>query len=206
MCKANDYIKQLTEIYSNIKKDCDELELAIYKENAKKQDWEHFIESQDIDNIDGLQALYHIKRFKEIRDNRRTYKNEFETLKQLKKNFVDKNVGDLLSLAKSIESMDNTLHHLTENKIYHNRIDSNGDISCHSGNTRAMSLQRSMSQSESDKVVVTKEALGKFGISRKGKEKIQVIGIEGKHYRVKIFRNNGGISEELFKPSSIIFD
>ena len=119
MCKANDYIKQLTEIYQSICKDYEEHDLKLIKLNAQQQDLLHMIENESLDEQKGYQLA---KTIKDVRLDRRNTKNELETLKQLKKGFVDESIDILNKVAQEIKVKEELLIKLNENKTYKQRV------------------------------------------------------------------------------------
>jgi len=93
MCTAQDFSEQLLSIYNNINQEvrrlCSEVQTADYYD----MDMLHIIENTKFNACDGYKLA---KLIQENRLFRRQIKIELETMKQLKNNFVDKNM-ELLS-------------------------------------------------------------------------------------------------------------
>lgn len=123
MCKAIEYSKQLIEIYNNIQDDFKVLSEELSSKDLYEQDILHTIEAGGFNAAQGYMLA---KMIYDNRVDRRKIKNELDPLLKLKTTFIDRNMGQLKQTTKSIENRAEILQKCTENKIYHNRIDSNG--------------------------------------------------------------------------------
>jgi len=153
MCIANDYSLKLIDIYNDINLEVRRLCAEVNKADLYDMDMLHIIEKGGFNACEGykLAKMIHINRV-----NRRQLKNELEPLKQLKNNFIDKNMELLNKTHQEVIRRDVILTNLTERKVYNPRVLGKENI-----------------------------ILGK-AIHKKTKEEIQVISeLENKYYVVK---------------------
>ena len=119
MCTAQDFSEQLLSIYNNINQEvrrlCSEVQTADYYD----MDMLHIIENTKFNACDGYKLA---KLIQENRLFRRQIKIELETMKQLKNNFVDKNMELLSKTQQEIVRRNNILTNQFENKIYIPRV------------------------------------------------------------------------------------
>ena len=80
MCKAKEYTQSFLDLYNNMKKDFDGLVSENRKTDLMIQDILHKIENEKFNAAEGYCFS---KQIKDIRTNRRSYKNELETMHSL---------------------------------------------------------------------------------------------------------------------------
>ena len=125
MCKAKHYTEQLINIYDNINKDIEHCNAEISRLSLLEQDLLHIIENSNFNVAQGYKLA---KRIKDAREERRIIKNEFYTLDNLKRSFIDRNINYLKDVHTRIIKQDNNLIKVTENKSYHPRILESTDL------------------------------------------------------------------------------
>ena len=119
MCKAKHYAEELLTVYEKVKNDINGLYVSLKETELKEQDYLHIIENE---KFNASQGYLLSKLIKDNRTKRRDIKNEIHTLVNLKKSFVDKNIGNLKSLYGDIKRNDDMLNSLKERKVYIPRI------------------------------------------------------------------------------------
>lgn len=125
MCQAYKYVMDLKQIFNDVSAEYDRLYLEIGKCELEQQDLLHKIENS---NFNAAQGYKIAKELKEVREKRRGYKNDFVIIEEVRNNFVKRYDQQLSKVLESVTQINNKLDHLTENKVYVNRIDDNGDI------------------------------------------------------------------------------
>jgi hypothetical protein len=182
MCKAQDYSEQLLEIYNNINTEVRRLCAEVNTADLYDMDMLHIIENTNFNACDGFKLA---KSIKENRTFRRQIKNELETMKQLKNNFIDKNMELLNQTHQEVIRRDVILTGLTEHKVY---------------NPRVLGKENVSPVVHRPTPVKTDIVIGK-AIHKKTKEEIQVISeLENKYFVVK--RLNG--KQEVMNGKSIL--
>jgi len=119
MCKAKRYTEQLLEIYDNINNDLEFFNHQIKEYQLLEQDVLHVIENEKFNAAEGCKLANMIKH---ARNERRYYKDEFETMLILKKTFCDKNIEYLKYTYDNVKRQDDILLELKRNKIYRPRV------------------------------------------------------------------------------------
>lgn len=174
MCIAKTYTEQLLDIYNSINSEVRRLCAEVNKADLYDLDMLHIIENTNFNASEGYMLA---KQLRDNRTNRRKLKNELETMKQLKNNFIDKNMEILNKTHQEIVNKNNILNGLVEHRVYTPRI---------------------IGKEESELVAETKEVelnivkpvVSKTPICKKSKEEIQILNaIDSKHYLVK--KKNG---------------
>ena len=169
----------------------------VKRDNAQQQDLLHMIENESFNASKGYQLA---KTIKDLRVERRMVKNEFETLKQLKKGFVDESIKSLIQTAQDIRQKDELLNRLSLNKIYTPRIVD--DELVFSNNPKAIKKQSKAKK---------KEELAILSINFKpnGKTKtgclIQTLEEKENHY-VCVLQNGNGYQKQTINKSNLILD
>ena len=92
MCRAKRYTEQLLEIYDKINQDLEYFKYKLHYLQWLEQDLLHIIENKKFNVVQGYKLS---KKLQETRNERRDYKIELETMINLKKTFVDKNINYL---------------------------------------------------------------------------------------------------------------
>lgn len=119
LCKAKKYAEQLLNIYEQIENDLQ----TLYTEKSKLEGLEldilHIMENEKFNASQGFKLA---KMIQDARKDRRELKIEIETLANLKKSFVDKNINILKSTYGNIKKKDEILNSLKENKVYNPRV------------------------------------------------------------------------------------
>ena len=80
MCKAKEYIKQISNIYDNMQKEYKNLSTENSKTDLMMQDILHKIEFENFNACEGYKLA---KQIKDVRAERRQYKNELEAMQSL---------------------------------------------------------------------------------------------------------------------------
>jgi len=119
MCQATKYSEQLLEIYNNINSEVRRLCAEVNTADLYDLDMLHIIEKGGFNACEGYKFA---KMIYDSRIKRRKAKNELETLKQLKNNFIDKNMELLNKTHQEVVRRDIILKDLTERKVYNNRV------------------------------------------------------------------------------------
>lgn len=119
MCKAKKYAEQLLEIYENINNDVLNLDKDRKELEGTELDILHIIENENFNVVQGYKLA---KMIKDIRVERRNIKIEQDTILNLKRNFVDKNMNTLKATYGQIKKQDELLQNLKEKKIYKPRV------------------------------------------------------------------------------------
>lgn len=119
MCLAKDYSEQLLEIYNKINAEVRRLCAEVNQADLYDLDMLHIIEKGGFNACEGYKLA---KMIHENRVFRRQVKNELEPLKQLKNNFIDKNMELLNKTHQEVIRRGNILTDLTERKVYNNRV------------------------------------------------------------------------------------
>ena len=125
MCQAYNQIIKLMECFNSITEEYNRIYLELGKCNLKQQDLLHKIENSSFNAAQGYKLAMELK---QVREQRRDYKNEMAVIQEIKNNFVDKNESQLHDVFESAKAKNDTLDQLKENKVYNNRIDDNGKI------------------------------------------------------------------------------
>ena len=125
MCQAYNQIIKLMECFNSITEEYNRIYLEVGKCNLKQQDLLHKIENSSFNAAQGYKLAMELK---QVREQRRDYKNEMAVIQEIKNNFVDKNESQLHDVFESAKAKNDTLDQLKENKVYNNRIDDNGKI------------------------------------------------------------------------------
>ena len=84
-----------------------------------QEDLLHIIENKKFNVVQGYKLS---KKLQETRNERRDYKIELETMINLKKTFVDKNINYLKNTYDSIKRQDEELLSLRDNRVYKPRV------------------------------------------------------------------------------------
>lgn len=119
MCLAKDYSEKLLEIYNSINTEVRRLCAEVNTADLYDMDMLHIIENTNFNACDGFKLA---KSIKENRTFRRQIKNELETMKQLKNNFIDKNMELLNITSEEIDMRNNILNSRVDHKIYVPRV------------------------------------------------------------------------------------
>ena len=119
MCRAKRYTEQLLKIYDEINNDVEYFKHQIDELQLLEQDLLHIIENGKFNVVEGYKLS---KKLKETRNERRDYKIELETMINLKKTFVDKNINYLKNTYDSIKRQDEELLSLRDNRVYKPRV------------------------------------------------------------------------------------
>ena len=119
MCRAKRYTEQLLEIYDKINQDLEYFKYQIQEYQFLEQDVLHMIENEKFNAAEGCLLANMIK---DARIKRRYYKDELETMINLKKTFVDKNINYLKNTYDSIKRQDEELLSLRDNRVYKPRV------------------------------------------------------------------------------------
>lgn len=125
MCQAYNQIIKLMECFNSITEEYNRIYLEVGKCNLKQQDLLHKIENSSFNAAQGYKLAMELK---QVREQRRDYKNEMAVIQEIKNNFVDKNESQLHDVFESAKAKNDTLDQLKENKVYNNRIDDDGKI------------------------------------------------------------------------------
>jgi len=187
MCQATKYSEQLLEIYNNINSEVRRLCAEVNTADLYDLDMLHIIEKGGFNACEGYKLA---KMIHENRVERRKAKNELETLKQLKNNFVDKNMELLNKTHQDVVRRDIILKDLTERKVYNLRV-----IGREVEEQSQIHTQLTPIETVKPKVVNTTIKTQTISSNPKCKnsgEEIQIMNqIDSKHYVVK--RKNGGM-------------
>jgi len=119
MCKAKRYTEQLLKIYDEINNDVEYFKYQLHYLQWLEQDFLHIIENEKFNVVQGYKLS---KKIKDIRNDRRDFKIELETMINLKKTFIDKNIIYLENTYNDIKRQDGELLNLKENKVYRPRV------------------------------------------------------------------------------------
>jgi len=119
MCRAKRYTEQLLEIYDNINQDLEYFNHQIKEYQFLEQDVLHMIENNKFNAAEGCKLANMIK---DARIKRRYYKDELETMINLKKTFIDKNIEHLKHTYESVKRQDEILLELKRNRVYRPRV------------------------------------------------------------------------------------
>ena len=119
MCKAKRYTEQLLEIYDKINNDLEYFKYKLHYLQWLQEDLLHIIGNKNFNVVQGYKLS---KKLKETRNERRDYKIELETMINLKKTFVDKNINYLKNTYDSIKRQDEELLSLRDNRVYKPRV------------------------------------------------------------------------------------
>lgn len=182
MCKASEYVKQLTDIYKNICEEHEKLDLELIKLNAQQQDLLHMVENEDIGVENGFKLAQAIKG---VRLQRRTIKNELGTIKSLRKGFIDDSLETLNKVAQEIKAKDELLKSLEENKVYKKRV-VDGEL-VYSANPMLQKKINFKPNAKTQKGYLT-----------------QII--EDGEYCTCIVKHGGGYQQQTIKKSNLILD
>lgn len=125
MCQAKQYAEQLLNIYEDIKLTLENISLEQSRLERTEQDLLHIIENSQFNASEGYKLA---KLIKDGRVKRRDIKIELDTLTNLKKEFVDKNMNNLRSVYGNIKKQNDTLVSLKENKVYKPRALQSTDL------------------------------------------------------------------------------
>lgn len=125
MCQAYNQIIKLMECFNSITEEYNRIYLEVGKCNLKQQDLLHKIENSSFNAAQGYKLAMELK---QVREQRRDYKNEMAVIQEIKNNFVDKNESQLHDVFESAKAKNDTLDQLKESKVYNNRIDDDGKI------------------------------------------------------------------------------
>lgn len=183
MCKASDYAKQVMSIYQSVCEEHEKLELELIKLNAQQQDLLHTIENEDINTENGFGLVQSIKG---VRLQRRTVKNELDTIKSLRKGFVDGILEPLTRVTQEIKIKDEMFKSLEKNKVYKQRV-VDGEL-VYSTNPK---LQKKINFKPNAK-------------TPKG-HLAQIIEEDGEYYTC-IVKHGGGYQQQTIKKSNLILD
>lgn len=119
MCKALELASNLYETLETIDMEYKKCNKKVMEYNAKIKDIEHVMENNDFGTVEGY---WYSKTIKNLRVERRDYRDEQETLKMLKnklKNIVDKN--HVKQLTHQLEQKDESIKNLRITKTYNPR-------------------------------------------------------------------------------------
>ena len=119
MCKAKHYTEQLLKIYDEINNDVEYFKYQLHYLQWLQEDLLHIIENKKFNVVQGYKLS---KKIKDIRNDRRDFKIELETMINLKKTFIDKNIVYLENTYNDIKRQDVELLNLKENKVYRPRV------------------------------------------------------------------------------------
>jgi len=119
MCRAKHYAEQLLEIYDKINNDLEYFKYKLHYLQWLQEDLLHIIENKKFNVVQGYKLS---KKLQETRNERRDYKIELETMINLKKTFVDKNINYLKNTYDSIKRQDEELLSLRDNRVYKPRV------------------------------------------------------------------------------------
>jgi len=119
MCKAKRYTEQLLEIYDKINNDLEYFKYKLHYLQWLQEDLLHIIGNKNFNVVQGYKLS---KKLKETRNERRDYKIELETMINLKKTFVDKNINYLKNTYDNIKRQDEELLSLRDNRVYKPRV------------------------------------------------------------------------------------
>jgi hypothetical protein len=114
MCKAKEYTNQLTDILNNIGKDYNYYIQENRKTDLMIQDVLHKIE---FDNFNAAEGYCLAKQIKDIRNDRRIYKNELETLQSLKMQ-----LSPVMNTVKEVKNNIIKLEKKQKERIYKPRV------------------------------------------------------------------------------------
>ncbi len=132
MCKAKEYSEYLLQTFNKIETDFNELSKELKQVSMYEQDLLHILENGGFNASEGYKLA---KLLSVNRQKRRNIKNELEPLMSLKQDFIDININKLNNVDKYINDREQTLNHLTENKIYRPRIMQSTDVKLATTNT-----------------------------------------------------------------------
>lgn len=118
MCKGLEYTSIILDTYKQINEEYNKIKDRLsYLENAQ-QDVLHMIENE---NFSASKGYLLAKQLKELREERRVLKMEFETL-NLVVTLVNNQKNGMESIHNKVSEKYRTLKRLQENKIYKNRV------------------------------------------------------------------------------------
>lgn len=138
MCQTYKYAVELKQLFNEISDEYNRLYLEIGKCDLKQQDLLHKIESS---NFNAAQGYKLAKEIKELREKRREVKNDFTIIEMIKKDFVNRYNQQLSKVLDSVMQKNSKLDKLTENKVYINRINDDGEI-VKSSSKRLLGMQK----------------------------------------------------------------
>lgn len=138
MCQTCKYAVELKQLFNEISDEYNRLYLEIGKCDLKQQDLLHEIENC---NFNASQGYRLAKELKEIREKRREVKNDFTIIEMIKKDFVNRYNQQLSKVLDSVMQKNNKLDQLTEDKVYINRINDDGEI-VKSSSKRLLNMQK----------------------------------------------------------------
>jgi|GEM_PF-1982539 len=190
MCIANDYSQKLLEIYNDINLEVRRLCAEVNKADLYDMDMLHIIENTNFNACDGFKLA---KSIKENRIYRRQIKNELETMKQLKNNFIDKNMELLNKTSLEIERRNIILNGLVEHSVYTPRVIGKVDvpetktIGKEFTDPVAMNSQRRKAHTTPIPQIKSIDAVYPISaIHKKSNEEIKIISkVDDKHYVIK---------------------
>ena len=109
-----DFLIEMKQFFENVDKSKKELEQAISEKDQATQDILHEIE---LGNLNGPQTMKIVKLLKQIRQERRKYKDELQKINTLK-GFTDKYnnkliTGDIVQLIKNLDTLEKMLNNRT---------------------------------------------------------------------------------------------
>ena len=138
MCQTYKYAVELKQLFNEISDEYNRLYFEIGKCDLKQQDLLHKIESS---NFNAAQGYKLAKEIKELREKRREVKNDFTIIEMIKKDFVNRYNQQLSKVLDSVMQKNSKLDKLTENKVYINRINDDGEI-VKSSSRRLLNMQK----------------------------------------------------------------
>lgn len=145
MCQTCKYAVELKQLFNEISDEYNRLYLEIGKCDLKQQDLLHKIESSNFNAAQGYQLA---KELKELREKRREVKNDFTIIEMIKKDFVNRYNQQLSKVLDSVMQKNNKLDQLTEDKVYINRINDDGEI-VKSSSKRLLNMQKEVKKQSS---------------------------------------------------------
>lgn len=176
MCLAKEYTEQLLDIHNKINAEIRRLCAEVNQADQYDLDMLHMIENTNFNASEGYLLA------KQIKDNRvfrRQIKNELETMKQLKNNYIDKGTEILIDLHEIITKRDIVLKSHTKYKIYEPKV-----LGKEFTDPVAFNQSKSIPVSSSQPPVSIK------AIHKRSNEEIRILDkLDDKHYLVK--RKNG---------------